>query len=64
MIELFTNIEIDKIKKILVLPNIEFRLNKLINEENRVNYHVIFSDKVSINDIEENFLHELEFVYE
>lgn len=64
MSELFTNIEIDKIKKILVLPNIEFRLNKLINEENRVNYHVIFSDKVSINDIEENFLHELEFIYE
>ena len=39
-------------------------INKLINEENRVNYHVIFSDKVSINDIEENFLHELEFIYE
>ena len=47
---------LEKSKSILFLPNIEFRLNKLVGN-NRVNFHVIFSDKVSINDIEDNFLH-------
>lgn len=61
--ELFSKEEIEKINKILILPNIEFRLEKLVND-NRVNFHVIFSDKVSISDIEENFLHEIDFVYE
>jgi energy-coupling factor transporter ATP-binding protein EcfA2 len=61
--ELFTPGEIDAIQRIRVLPNIEFRLNKLIGP-NRVNAHVIFSDEVSIRDIEENFLHDLEFTYE
>lgn len=54
---------IQKVKAICVLPNIEFRLNNLVNG-NRINYHVIFSDKISIKDIEENFLHEIDFVYE
>lgn len=61
--DLFSSDEIEKIKKILILPNIEFRLNKLVGA-NRINFHVIFSDKVDIEDIEENFLHELDFVYE
>lgn len=60
---LFSSDQIEKIKKILILPNIEFRLNKLVGS-NRINFHVIFSDKVDIEDIEENFLHELDFVYE
>ena len=60
---LFTQEEIDIINKILVLPNIEFRLDQLVNG-NRVNFHVLFSEEVSIRDIEENFLHELDFVYE
>ncbi|KAA0259089.1 hypothetical protein FHQ18_03835 [Deferribacter autotrophicus] len=60
---LFTDEEIAKIKKILILSNIEFRLNKLVGK-NRINFHVIFSNKVSIKDIEENFLRELKFVYE
>lgn len=60
---LFSSDQIEKIKKILVLPNIEFRLNKLVGP-NRINFHVIFSDKVNVEDIEENFLHELDFVYE
>jgi hypothetical protein len=59
----FSGKEIDKIKKILILPNIEFRLNKLVGS-NRINFHVIFSDEVSINDIEENFLREIKFVYQ
>jgi len=59
----FTDEEIEKIQKILILPNIEFRLNKLVST-NRINFHVIFSNDVSIQDIEESFLHELDFVYE
>jgi len=70
--ELFTEDEIEKIKQILVLPNIEFRLNKVIEirkenglvEAKRINFHVIFSNEVSIDDIEENFLKEIKFVYE
>ena len=60
---LFTNDEIEKIKKILILPNIEFRLNKFVGRKS-INFHVIFSEEVSINDIKENFLHEIDFVYE
>lgn len=62
---LFTEEQIKQIQTIKILPNIEFRLNKIIGT-NRVNFHVIFaeSEKVSITDIEENFLHELEFIYE
>jgi DNA repair exonuclease SbcCD ATPase subunit len=59
----FSEEEINKIKNILLLPNIEFRLNKLVGS-NRINFHVIFSDEVNINDIEENFLREIKFVYE
>ncbi|MFA5991541.1 MAG: AAA family ATPase [Candidatus Doudnabacteria bacterium] len=58
--ELFTDEEIIKIKDILILPNVEFRLSNFV--EQRLNFHVIFSDEVSISDIEENFLHELDFV--
>jgi len=61
--ELFSDEEIEKIKNITLFPNIEFRLDTLVGS-NRVNFHVIFSDSVQIKDIEENFLHELDFVYE
>lgn len=61
--ELFSEDEIIKIKEILILPNIEFRLDKLV-DDSRVNFHVIFSNEVSIQDIEENFLHELNFSFE
>ncbi|GEM_PF-59096 len=60
---LFKPDEIEKIKKILILPNVEFRLNKLVGQ-NRINFHVLFSDTVQIEDIEENFLHELDFIYQ
>lgn len=60
---LFSAEEIEKISRIRVLANVEFRLDKLIGG-NRVNAHVIFSDEVSVRDIEENFLHDLEFTYE
>jgi hypothetical protein len=55
--------DLARIGQILVLPNIEFRLNKLVGA-NRINFHVLFSNDVKINDIEENFLHELDFIYE
>lgn len=58
--QLFTEEETAKIKDILILPDIEFRLDNFV--EQRVNFHVIFSDEISITDIEENFLHELDFV--
>lgn len=50
----------------LILPNIEFRLDNVVSGRNdtapkRLNLHVIFSDKISINDIEEHFLHEIYF---
>lgn len=60
---LFTAEEIEIISTIFVLPNIEFRLNKLVGT-NRINFHVLLSDEISIEDIEENFLHELDFIYE
>lgn len=60
---LFTPEEIAKIETIRVLPNIEFRLNKLVGSS-RINAHVILSDDVPIKDIDENFLHDLEFTYE
>jgi DNA repair exonuclease SbcCD ATPase subunit len=51
----------------LVLPNIEFRLDKIVNTARgprRLNYHVIFSEKVPPEEIEEHFLHELKFCFE
>lgn len=53
-----------------ILPNIEFRLNSVISSKKdgqqprRLNFHVIFSDEVSENEIEEHFLHDLRFFYE
>lgn len=61
--ELFTADEIKKIKSILILPNIEFRLNKFVGS-NRINFHVLLSNEIPIKDIEENFLHEIDFTYE
>lgn len=60
---LFTPEEIQKIKSKVIFPNVEFRLNKLVGT-NRINFHVIFSNEVSIEDIEENFLHEIDFVFD
>jgi hypothetical protein len=51
----------------LILPNIEFRLDKIITTSGgnrRLNYHVIFSDRVSPEEIEEHFLQELKFCYQ
>ena len=53
-----------------LLPNVEFRLDKIISSRRdggrprRLNFHVIFSDAVSPEIIEEHFLHDLDFEYE
>lgn len=57
----FNDEQIKKIHQILIVPNIEFRLEKLV-QDNRVNFHVIFSDEVPIADIEENFLQRLHII--
>ncbi len=51
----------------LILPNIEFRLDKIIDTskgKQRLNYHVIFSDAVTPEQIEEHFLQDLKFAWE
>lgn len=63
MSQMFSPSEIEQINQILILPNIEFRLNKFVGT-NRINFHVLFSNEVSIENIEENFLHELDFIYD
>ena len=51
-----------------VLPNIEFRLKTIVSsrkdgEERRLNLHVILSDEVPKEDIEEHFLHDIHFYF-
>lgn len=59
-----------RLENILVMPNIEFRIDKIIyrNKEGgdpkRLNFHVIFSPEVDPREIEEGFLHDLDFYYE
>ncbi|MGL6200399.1 MAG: TrlF family AAA-like ATPase [Lachnospiraceae bacterium] len=61
---------IDKIKNILILPNIEFRLENIITTErengksiknNKLEYHLILSNSLSISQIEDNILTQLHF---
>ncbi len=53
----------------LILPNIEFRIDKFVGtqagaKQRRINLHVIFSDQVRPEDIEEHFLRNLTFTCE
>ena len=56
-----------RLEGILVLPNIEFRLDKIITvnglNPKRLNFHVILSPEIDPKDIEDRFLHELDFIY-
>jgi ABC-type lipoprotein export system ATPase subunit len=64
---LFTKEEIERINNILIIPNIEFRLDVLVPSSktaSRINFHVLFSEEVKISDIEEHFLHEIDFDFE
>ncbi len=58
----------ERAAKILFLPNIELRTSVIVrnpkNGDSRVNFHVIFSDTVSPEDIDEHFLRELKFTAE
>lgn len=51
-----------------ILPNVEFRLKYIVSsrngEEKRLNLHIIFSEEVSVGDIEEHFLHDTLFYYQ
>jgi hypothetical protein len=60
---------LEYIKEIVILPNIEFRLELGISEKtpdglknSKYQIHVIFSDDVEIQKIEDNFLHRLEYI--
>jgi len=43
----------------LILPNIEFRIEQVGNHNNKINYHVIFSNEVGVDVIEREFLQSL-----
>ena len=59
-----------RLNNIFIFPNIEFRVDKVIYRDKngtkpkRLNFHVLFSSKIEPLTIEENFLHNLDFVYE
>ncbi len=58
-----------RLKGIFLLPNIEFRIDKFVysggnTTPKRLNLHVILSPEIPPARIEENFLHDLDFVYE
>ena len=58
-----------RLQGIAVFPNIEFRLNKIVprkgaGAEKRLTLHVLFSNEVETRDIEEHFLHDIDFVFE
>lgn len=54
---------IEKIDKLTIFPNIEFRISKIVGKK-RLNLHVIFSEKISIADINNLFLNELKFLFQ
>jgi hypothetical protein len=59
-----------KLQDVLLLPNIEFRVDRVVyrgretSQPRRLNLHVLFSPSVTPEEIEEDFLHDLDFVYE
>ena len=63
MAALFTAKQIEAIKRILVIPSVEFRSEVFVGPKS-VNFHVIFSEVLPPKDIEEKFLHEIDFVYQ
>lgn len=60
-----------KLGDIFIFPNIEFRVDKVIystkqgnHPGKRINLHVLISPKVSPQEIEEGFLHDLDFCHQ
>lgn len=60
---LFDAYQLERISKIRLLPNVEFRLNKFFAHNKKINFHVVFSDELSIEVIEEHFLHDIRFPF-
>src|SRR5258708_9113395 len=60
---LFSPQEVSEIKNILVIPNIEFRSDVFVGP-NSINFHVLLSDVVPVKNLEETFLHEINFEYQ
>lgn len=66
--ELFSEAEIEYIKNILIFPNIEFRIDKLVlgsgekglKWNRKVNYHLLLSDLISISKIDD-LIHSIKF---
>ncbi len=58
----------EAVQNILFIPNIELRADIIIQDvsgkDSRVNFHVLFSDEISPEQIEENFLREIKFTKE
>lgn len=53
----------EAVKRIFVFPNVEFRTDDYLGKTDQaLNYHVIFSDQVPIENIEQLFLRELHFL--
>lgn len=48
------------LQNIEIMPNIEFRLDQVGLDRKKINYHVIFSNELDIEDIEKEFLEKLE----
>ncbi|RPF10073.1 TrlF family AAA-like ATPase [Vibrio crassostreae] len=70
MSELFSVQEIDYINKMLVVANIEFRLDTTVIKERelkynrKVNYHVIISDEVPCEVLMEEFIQKVTFPFD
>ncbi len=62
--------ESGSLSNIFVFPNIEFRVDKVIyrtkegTEPKRINLHVLLSPEIPSQEIEEGFLHDLDFYYD
>ena len=59
-----------RLSGLLLIPNIEFRIDKLVyrtrdgSDPKRLNLHVLLSPSLTPQQIEEHFLHDLDFVFE
>ena len=67
LVKLLGEEDAEKARQILLLPNIEFRSRELIVDRHgsaKVNFHVIFSEEIPVEEIEERFLHNLKFIFD
>lgn len=62
--------EAGRMAGVMIFPNVEFRVNKVIyrtkggKEPKRLNFHVLFSPELPVTLIEDHFLHDLDFTHE